>query len=495
MTNARKNALLVAAEPDMTGRGLEPAHHSDGARILYLVGCIAAIYGAYLSAQWAVTTAGIPIDLTAGSGVGEVLFLVIILVCCYLFTRYVWGQSVSGFFLAYVHAWRKTLRGFAVCAGLTFVVALTWFVFIFAIGGAQWSSAAWAEVDWNTLRVVLRRSLVAIVLASTEELVFRGIAFKYLIGAGGRVAVVRAIVVSSVIFSLSHHFQDPEYWLDVGAIGLFVGLFLIGVLLCLVYYVTNSLACAIGVHSGLIWFAVLKKTEVLQLIPSGWTVSNAFDPRAQPATWLLFVLLSVVIFGLRHRLHRAFAVESLDPSAPWATRNQPATRRERAFVFGGVAACIVAVLAVQAQTDWSRRQSGFAKYQTAVAGFEAAAAGNVDIEAAARDAKFHPASDIRLGVKEFKRRPDGKVEIGGWAGTPVGDGTPLILFVLAGGKTVLHVETAGTDPDAAQVLALTDAGASNIKFAGSFACTAGEPIRIVTTTSRRTYSVQFRPCP
>ena len=337
-----KCTLLVAAEPDMTGRGLEPARHSDGARILYLVGCIAAIYGAYLSAQWAVTTADIPIDLTAGSGVGEVLFLVIILVCCYLFTGYVWGQSVSGFFLAYVRAWRKTLRGFAACAGLTFVIALAWFAFIFAIGGAQWSSAAWAEVDWNTLRVVLRRSLVAIVLASTEELVFRGIAFKYLIGAGGRVAVVRAIVVSSVIFSLSHHFQDPEYWLDVGAIGLFIGLFLIGVLLCLVYYVTNSLACAIGVHSGLIWFAVLKKTEVLQLIPSGWTVSNAFDPRAQPATWLLFILLSVVIFGLRHRLHGAFAVESLDPSAPWATRSLAAPRRERAFVFGGVVACIVA---------------------------------------------------------------------------------------------------------------------------------------------------------
>ena len=80
-------------------------------------------------------------------------------------------------------------------------------------------------------------------------------------------------------------------------------------------------------------------------------------------------------------------------------------------------------------------------------------------------------------MKEFKRRADGTVEIGGWAGTPVGDGTPLILFVLAGGKTVLHVETEGTDPDAAHVLALTDAGASNVKFAGSFACTAGEPIR------------------
>ena len=46
---------------------------------------------------------------------------------------YVWGQSVSGFFLGLsCDAWRKTLRGFAACAGLTFVIALAWFAVVFA---------------------------------------------------------------------------------------------------------------------------------------------------------------------------------------------------------------------------------------------------------------------------------------------------------------------------------------------------------------------------
>jgi hypothetical protein len=73
-------------------------------------------------------------------------------------------------------------------------------------------------------------------------------------------------------------------------------------------------------------------------------------------------------------------------------------------------------------------------------------------------------------LTEFKRLADGRVEIGGWAGSLKGDGTPLILFVLAGRTTVLQVETEGPDLNAAQTLELTDAGATNVKFVGAFAC-------------------------
>jgi hypothetical protein len=73
-------------------------------------------------------------------------------------------------------------------------------------------------------------------------------------------------------------------------------------------------------------------------------------------------------------------------------------------------------------------------------------------------------------LTEFKRLADGRVEIGGWAGSLKGDGTPLILFALAGRTTVLQVETEGPDLNAAQTLELTDAGATNVKFVGNFAC-------------------------
>jgi hypothetical protein len=108
--------------------------------------------------QWTIAGAGIPIDLTAGSGIGEVLFLVLVLICAYLFTRYVWRQSVAGFFLGYLRAWRKALGGFALCAGLAFAIALLWFMLVFGAGGARWSSAAWAQVDGHTVQVLLRRS-------------------------------------------------------------------------------------------------------------------------------------------------------------------------------------------------------------------------------------------------------------------------------------------------------------------------------------------------
>jgi membrane protease YdiL (CAAX protease family) len=490
MTNSRENALHISADTDRGG--------PDGLRILYLLGCIASVYAAYWAAQWAVTGAGIPIDLSAGSGIGEVLFLVIVLICAYLFTRLVWRQSVFGFFLGYLRAWRKTLGGFALCAALTFAVALLWFVLVFEVGGARWSSAAWAQIDGHTIMVALRRGLVAIVLASTEEIVFRGIGFKYLIGAGGKVAVLRAAILSSLIFALSHHFQDPQFWLDIGALGLFIGLFLIGILLALVYWTANSLACAIGVHSGLIWIAVLRKTEIVQLAPSGWPVSNAFDPRAQPSVWLLFILLVVMFWGLRHQMHRVFAIESIDPAAPAAKRSrppQPFARREALFAIGGIAACIAALVAVQAQIDWSHRKNAIAEYRANVAAFADAVGPDGDVDAAAGRVKFRPASDIRVALTEFKRLADGRVEIGGWAGSLKSDGTPLILFVLAGRTTVLKVETEGPDLNAAQTLELTDAGASNIKFVGAFDCQAGEPIRIVVTTNQRTYLTQFRTCP
>jgi membrane protease YdiL (CAAX protease family) len=490
MTNLRENAIPIS--PDADHRG------PDGARILYLIGCIASVYIAYWIAQWAVTGAGIPIDLSAGSGIGEVLFLVLVLICAYLFTRLVWRQSVLGFFLGYLRAWRKTVGGFALCSGLTFAIALLWFVLVFEVGGARWSSAAWAQIDGHTVMVMLRRALVAIVLASTEEIVFRGIGFKYLIGAGGKVAVLRAAILSSLIFALSHHFQDPQFWLHIGAFGLFFGLFLIGMLLALVYWTTNSLACAIGVHSGLIWIAVLRKTEIVQLAPSGWPVSNAFDPRAQPSVWLLFILLSVVFWGLRHQTHRMFAIESIDPAAPALRRSRPphqAARRATLFVIGGIAACIAALAAVQAQIDWSHRRNAIAEFRTSAAAFADAVGPDGDIDAAARLAKFQPASDIRVALTEFKRLGDGRVEIGGWAGSLKGDGTPLILFVLAGRTSLLQVETEGPDPNAAQTLELTDAGASNTKFTGIFSCKSGEPLRILVTTNQRTYLTQFRNCP
>src|SRR5665647_250756 len=52
---------------------------------------------------------------------------------------------------AYFQNWRKALRGFLFCAGLTVIVALLWYMFVWGAGGARWSSAAWAQIEAREL--------------------------------------------------------------------------------------------------------------------------------------------------------------------------------------------------------------------------------------------------------------------------------------------------------------------------------------------------------
>jgi hypothetical protein len=109
-------------------------------------------------------------------------------------------------------------------------------MFVFAAGGARWSSAAWAQTDTHELLKLFFTSLIAIILATTEEILFRALAFKYLLTSTTTWAVVRAMVLSSIIFALAHRFDDPLSWLELRFVGLLIELFLLGCLLALVYY-------------------------------------------------------------------------------------------------------------------------------------------------------------------------------------------------------------------------------------------------------------------
>jgi hypothetical protein len=100
-------------------------------------------------------------------------------------------------------------------------------------------------------------------------------------------------------------------------------------------------------------------------------------------------------------------------------------------------------------------------------------------------------------VDQFRRLPNGKVELSGWAADRPGDGTPMVLFVLAGNTTIFQTKTEGGREDVARTLMLTDAAARNVKFYGAFTCKAKEPLRIMATTSAMTYYPipVILPCP
>lgn len=475
-------------------------------RFIYLLGLIAGIFLASFGAQSIFRAVGIPIDLMAASGAGQIINYLIVLICAYLFATLVWRQSVTGYFLLYFRSWRKALGGFAVCAGLALGVGLLWYMFVFAAGGARWSSAAWAQTDARVLLKLLLPDLIAIVLATTEEILFRALAFRYLLTSTGRWAVFRAMIVSAIIFALAHRFDDPLSWLELRFVGLLIGLTLLGCLLALVYYLTNSLACSIGAHTGLIWIALAKKTQVIQVASSGWDISNSFDPRTGPAAWLLFILLAALFWSLRRWLRTSYAIENLDLAAATTSPrckidggarsdiDPCVTRRDWLVAILGGVACIVGFIAIQKSIEHKMARDA-ETFPAAVNEFKSALSRGASLAAAATAAGLQPADYLRYGLEKLTRLANGQVEITGLAADMPGDGRPLLILVLAGNKTIFQGETAAARADFARGFMLTDAAARHVIFKGTLSCTAGEPLLGVVTSRSKTYaSFPFR-CP
>jgi membrane protease YdiL (CAAX protease family) len=475
-------------------------------RIITLLGLIAVILFASFIAQSILNAVGISIDLMAASGAGQIINYLIVLICAYLFATRVWRQSVTGYFLLYFHNWRKALSGFAVCAGLALGIGLLWYMFVFAAGGARWSSAAWAQTDARVLLKLLLPDLIAIILATTEEVLFRALAFRYLLTSTTRWAVLQAMIVSAIVFALAHRFDDPLSWFELRFIGLLIGLTLLGCLLALVYYLTNSLACAIGAHTGLIWIALAKKTQIVQVASSGWDISNSFDPRTGPSAWLLFILLAVLFWSLRRWLRTSYAIENFDLAAGTTSPQLKidtgaptgfghcVTRRDWLVAISGGVACIVGFIAIQQSIE--RNLSRDAEtFPAAVDEFKTALSRGASLAAAATAAGLQPADYLRYGLEKLTRLANGQVEITGLAADMPGDGRPLLILVLAGNKTIFQGETAGERMDFARGFMLTDAAARHVIFNGTLSCTAGEPLLGVVTSPTRTYASFPFSCP
>jgi hypothetical protein len=283
------------------------------------------------------------------------------------------------------------------------------------------------------------------------------------------------MILSSIIFALAHRFDDPLSWLELRFVGLLIGLFLLGCLLALVYYVTNSLACSIGAHSGLIWIALAKKTQIIQVAPSGWDISNSFDPRTGPAAWILFILLTILFWSLRRWLRKTFEIENLDLIAAAATSPQleidgsarpdfdhSVTRRDWLVAILGGVACLASFIAMQKLIEHKMSRDA-ETFHAAVDEFKTAVSRGASVAAAARAAGFQPAG-YRYGVERATRLANGQVEIVGLAADMPGDGSPLVILVLAGNKTIFQGQSEGAREDFARMYALTDATKTYASF-------------------------------
>lgn len=149
-------------------------------------------------------------------------------------------------------------RGLAVGTGVAFVL-FSAIVGIAALLGA-YSIIGWGGMS-NWLMLLFTAGLQA---AFFEELLFRGILFRWIEEFGGSWA---ALLVTSALFGLAHIGNDNATWFSSFTIAVEAGLMLGGA-----YMLTRSLWVAIGLHfgwnmtQGLIWDVPVSGNDVDGLV-------------------------------------------------------------------------------------------------------------------------------------------------------------------------------------------------------------------------------------
>ena len=116
--------------------------------------------------------------------------------------------------------------------------------------------------------------------------------------------------------------------------------------------------------------------------------------------------------------------------------------------------------------------------------------------AAVQTAGLRGASDVRGAIEGLKRIDDQRVTLTGWAVDRTTSSPLLTIVTFTGGRHAMTAVTNGPRKDVAQMFGLSDAGARNVSFEATLACSPNQNLIVVAVTADHTYS-QFRPltCP
>lgn len=200
---------------------------------------------------------------------------------------------------------------------LTAVVSLLVLPFVVGTGELEWRDRSFEFF----LGKVLRTLPAALLISVIEESFFRVLVFRRLLDSG---RVLPAMMVCSALYASVHFiapvksFTYPGFSLGIGFQYLgsviermlmpataapFVGLFLVGMVLCYVMLKTRSLYLCIGLHAGWV-LAVKMALHATQLAP-GFQFASPFEQRyflvSQPYGWLAVILVGVILLGLGRR--------------------------------------------------------------------------------------------------------------------------------------------------------------------------------------------------
>jgi len=273
---------------------------------LLLVGFTLAI----LAVEAVLRMTGAPFSVTDRKGPGQIIVFAIAISAMIWFSVAIGGINPLSWCAGYLRDWPRMLRGFLT----TFLLATATMIVIYAVllmlGKVQWSHEAWENLTPKVWRRTVVALLVVVVLATTEETIFRGFIMRYLRWKATPAVTLSALLAASVIFSLSHliallgSVDQPDY------LPLLFGLFLLGFLLGTVYLVTGSLSCSIGMHAGLLGFKVFLRRTDLLVQQDNWLTGGA-DLRTGPAMWVLLLLAALAFFAFREWLWPSLWIEKV----------------------------------------------------------------------------------------------------------------------------------------------------------------------------------------
>lgn len=200
---------------------------------VYLLVLLLTLVVSYYSANalWSALFGASAVTALEVETLTRLLMLLPLFYVAYLILKYAEGLTFSRFGLPLRRGWgRECLKGLAV-ATFFYIVG---FGFLYAVGEVQISS-----LGFNP-QALLFSWLFMLSVSLTEELIYRSVILGSMLNAG--VNRPAALLISALLFSLSHLFND-----GFSAIS-FLNIWLAGVLLGIPYIYTRNLWYAVSLH-------------------------------------------------------------------------------------------------------------------------------------------------------------------------------------------------------------------------------------------------------
>ena len=246
-----------------------------------------------------------------GHGAGQITMYAAALVCVLLYEGTFGRDTPITFIGLYLKSWRRSIAGFLTFAAISSLISSIAILLMIAMGSVVFNPEAIASLSMNAITALLISMPIASVLALVEESMFRAFMLRYLRWNASLATTITAILFSSFVFALVHNLSDLLGWLEPKMMQLFIGLFVLGVILSVVYISTGSLLCAVGLHAGFLFVEHERLyTQSVAFTGDQWWMAVDGDVRTAPVTWLIFALIGLGIFLARHQLHPRFAIET-----------------------------------------------------------------------------------------------------------------------------------------------------------------------------------------